>query len=238
MSAESLGRFVLQAGIYLQELATALTQKTVAISENTRTYNPFVGSTILLGVDRTIFFPKPALKTPDPSLIFVGTMDGRKRGRFVLNVFETAVRPMYPNASLAFVGPAGESMAGVTYHTGISDEHLATLYQRAWLCVSPSSYEGFGLPYLEAMACGTAVVATPNPGSREVLDNGAFGNLVEDEVFASATLELLGDRSARQVLEAAGLRRADELSLSSMVDRYAAVLAKMSGVHARSIASA
>jgi glycosyltransferase involved in cell wall biosynthesis len=237
MSAQSLGRFVLQAGIYLQELATALTQKTIGISDNTREYNPFVRRTILLGVDRTIFFPKPDLKTRDPSLIFVGTMDGRKRGRFLLQIFETVVRRVYPDASLTFVGPAGERMAGVTYHTGVSDEHLADLYRRAWLCVSPSIYEGFGLPYLEAMACGTAVVATPNPGSREVLGNGAFGRLVEDALFGPAILELLRDHGGRQALEAAGLRRAEELSLSAMVGRYEAVLAKMSGVHARPIVS-
>jgi glycosyltransferase involved in cell wall biosynthesis len=237
MSAQSLGRFVLQAGIYLQELATALTQKTVGISRNTREYNPFVRKTISLGVDRTIFFPKPGLKTPEPSLIFVGTMEGRKRGRFLLKIFETVVRRVYPQATLTFVGPAGERMAGVTYHTGVSDEHLADLYRRAWLCVSPSIYEGFGLPYLEAMACGTAVVATPNPGSREVLRNGACGRLVEDAPFATAILDLLRDHSARQALEAAGLRRAEELSLSSMVGRYEAVLAEMSGTHVRSIAS-
>jgi glycosyltransferase involved in cell wall biosynthesis len=237
MSAQSMGRFVLQAGIYLQELATALTQTTVGISNNTREYNPFVRKTILLGVDQAIFFPKPDLKTPEPSLIFVGTMEGRKRGQFLLAIFETVVRRVYPNASLTFVGPAGERMAGVTYHTGVSDEHLADLYRRAWLYVSPSIYEGFGLPYLEAMACGTAVVATPNPGSREVLRNGAFGRLVEDAAFAPAILDLLRDHSSRQALEAAGLRRAADLSLSSMVGRYEAVLVGMTGAHARSIVS-
>ncbi len=44
---------------------------------------------------------------------------------------------------------------GVTYVTGVPDTQLADLYRRAWVCASPSTYEGFGLPYLEAMACGT-----------------------------------------------------------------------------------
>lgn len=137
-----------------------------------------------------------------------------------------------------FVGPTGKSMAGVTYHTGIGDEQLAALYRRAWLCVSPSTYEGFGLPYLEAMACGTAVVATPNPGSREVLEGGASGRLVEDGDFAPAILDLLANHSSRLALEAAGLLRAQQLSLESMIDRYETILAQMTGAHVGSIAPA
>jgi glycosyltransferase involved in cell wall biosynthesis len=88
------------------------------------------------------------------------------------------------------------------------------------------------------MASGTAVVATPNPGSREVLADGAYGRLVEDAAFGPAILDLLENRSAREALEAAGLRRAKQLSLESMIDRYEAVLMGLSGVQARSIASA
>jgi glycosyltransferase involved in cell wall biosynthesis len=237
-SARSVGRCLLQAGVYVQELATALTQTTVGVSDNTRRYNPFVREVILHGVDSTIFFPQPGAKTSDPSLIFVGATEGRKRGRFLLNIFETIIRPAYPTASLMFVGPEGVSMPGVSYHTGVSDGELATLYRRAWLCVSPSTYEGFGYPYLEAMASGTGVVATPNPGSREVLADGAYGRLVEDAAFARAIVELLGDQTSRHALETAGLRRAQHLSLDSMINSYETVLTRLSGRHARSIASA
>jgi glycosyltransferase involved in cell wall biosynthesis len=237
-SARSVGRFVLQSGVYFQELATALTQKTVGISENTRRFNPFVREAILLGVDSTVFHSAPAQKTQQPSLIFVGTAEGRKRGEMLLSIFQTMIRPAYPDASLMFVGPAGEAIPGVTYYTGVSDAQLAALYRRAWLYASPSSYEGFGLPYLEAMACGTAVVATPNPGSLEVLEDGTYGRLVEDGEFAHAILDLLGNRSSRHALEEAGLRRAQHLSLDSMIDRYETVLAQLSGAHVRSIASA
>jgi glycosyltransferase involved in cell wall biosynthesis len=210
----------------------------VGISDNTRGYNPFVGETIMLGVDPRIFFPEPTQKTSHPSLIFVGTAGGRKRGQLLLTMFKGIIRPAYPQASLMFVGPEGEPAPGVTYHTGVSDQQLASLYRRAWLCVSLSTYEGFGLPYLEAMACGTAVVATANPGSREVLADGAYGKLAEDAAFGTAILDLFEDRSGREALEAAGVRRAKQLSLESMVDRYEAVLIGLSGAHARSIASA
>ena len=237
-SARTLGRFVLQSGIYVQELATALTQPTVGISENTRRDNPFVKHTILLGVDSKIFHRNGDAKTPEPSLMFVGTAAGRKRGRWLLEMFQKTIRPAHPAATLMFVGPPDERLPGVSYYTGISDHQLADLYRRAWLYVSPSTYEGFGLPYLEAMACGTAVIATPNPGSREVSGDGAYGRLVRDDVFAETILQLLGDAGRRRALEEAGLRRARELSLVSMIDQYEALLMQLSGAHARSVASA
>ena len=129
-------------------------------------------------------------------------------------------------------------MPGVTYHTGVSDEELATFYRRAWVYASPSTYEGFGLPYLEAMACGTAVVATPNPGSREVLAEGKFGLLADDASFGAAVLEVLGRQHRRQEMETMGLQRAHELSLDAMLDQYEALLGKLSHAHGRSIASA
>ena len=163
--------------------------------------------------------------------MFVGTAGGRKRGKLLLEMFARTIRPQFSNASLVFVGPAGEPAPGVTYHTGISDQQLAALYRSAWLYVSPSVYEGFGLPYLEAMACGTAVVATPNPGSCEVLGHGEYGALVNDVGFESAVVELLKDAPRRRALEAAGLQRARQLSVDSMIDRYESILSQLSGAH-------
>ena len=54
--------------------------------------------------------------------------------------------------------------AGITVLGRLDDEELAREYRAAWVFCLPSSYEGFGIPYAEAMASGTPVVATPNPG--------------------------------------------------------------------------
>jgi len=237
-SATSIGRFALQSGIYVQELASALLETTVGISENTRRDNPFVRTVIPLGVDCRLFTPAADRKTAEPSLIFVGTALGRKRGRWLLNIFQTTVRRAHPNASLAFVGPPCERIDGVTYYTGIDDATLSSLYRRSWIYASPSTYEGFGLPYLEAMACATPVVATPNPGSCEVLAGGRYGMLAADDAFAGVLLMLFGNEQRRREMEAAGLSRARELSLDAMLDRYEAVLEDLCERHGRRIASA
>lgn len=237
--ATSIGRAVLQWGVYVQELLTAFfwPSTVVGVSANTRRDNPFVRQIIPHGVDAAIFQPLPSGKSPNPSIVFVGAVEGRKRGRFLLEIFERVIRPAFPDAALTFVGPKGPSQQGVTYVTGVPDHDLAALYRRAWVCAAPSTYEGFGLPYLEAMACGTAVIATPNPGSREVLGDD-YAGLVEDGEFASAIVKLLADEGRRRGLEMAGIRRAGDFSVDRMIDQYEALLMDVRGSHARSIVSA
>ena len=103
----------------------------------------------------------------------------------------------------------------MTYLTGVSDVDLADLYRRAWVYASPSTYEGFGLPYLEAMACGTPVVASENPGSVDVLGHDGCGLLPADEEFAATIAALLGDEARRAELSAAGLRRVPQFTLDA-----------------------
>jgi glycosyltransferase involved in cell wall biosynthesis len=237
-SSRSVGRFILQMGVYGQELLTSLLQNgVVAVSDGTRRDNPFIRRTIPLGFDDSIFLPQPAQRTSEPSLLFVGSLGGRKRGEFLLRTFTNAIRTARPDASLTIVGDDGPPTPGVTYRVGVDDTELAILYRRAWLYVTPSTYEGFGLPYLEAMACGTPVVATPNPGSQEILDGGRYGALPTDAELAPTVLTLLDDPSGRAELAELGLERASHYTLSAMLDRYEALLYELSQGHARPVAS-
>ncbi len=238
-SATSFGRYLLQSGVYVQELLTALSQSAVVgVSESTRIDNPFVKRVIAHGVDRVTFRPDLSARTAEPSVLFVGAMDGRKRGRFLLDEFINRVRPQHPTATLTIVGAEGPPHRGVEYLTGVTDSQLADVYRRSWVFASPSSYEGFGLPYLEAMACGAPVVASPNHGSSEVLGDGAYGLIAPDSDFARTVIDLLDDETRRAVLTAAGLKRADEYSLDRMLDGYEQMLLDISALHARTVASA
>ena len=144
-----------------------------------------------------------------------------------MDQFNRFIRRQYPNAELHMVTDAGPSAPGVTYYTGVERATLARLYQRSWVYVSPSTYEGFGLPYVEAMACGTPVVATPNPGSCELLADGRYGRLVADDQFATATCRLLGDRRERESLGIAGLERAAEYDIAASASKYEALIADL-----------
>ena len=238
-SATSVGRSLLQYGVFAQELLTAFCQDgVVGVSESTRAENPFVRRVVPHGVDQNLFRPQGSARTPEPSVLFVGSMSGRKRGQFLLNGFLNEVRRRHPNATLTIVGASGPSQPGVVYLTGVTDAQLAELYRRSWVFASPSSYEGFGLPYLEAMACGTPVVATANPGSIEVLADGAYGLMPRDDDFAATVSDLLGDEARRAALTDAGFRCADSYSLGRMLDGYEQILLELSEVHARTVPSA
>ena len=221
MTATSIGRRVLQSGVYVLELLSAMTpQRMIAVSRNTTQSNPLVREVIVNGVDRSIFRPVPGEPRSVPLVLSVGALGGRKRGDWLRRLFLERIKPRVPHAELHLVMPGVGRGDGVYFHQGLTDQALAALYRRAWVYASASTYEGFGLPYVEAMACGTPVVATPNPGSREVLADGKYGRLVDDDAFADTVVALLGDEAARQEMAKRGLARADEYSLDGTIAGY------------------
>jgi glycosyltransferase involved in cell wall biosynthesis len=94
-----------------------------------------------------------------------------------------------------------------------SSEDLVLLMNAADVFAFPSFYEGFGLPLVEAMQCGAAIVASDRGSIPEVVgDAGLIFRLEENEAFATHLAHVLGDADARARLRAASLRRAAEFS--------------------------
>ncbi|MGQ9571590.1 MAG: glycosyltransferase family 4 protein [Dehalococcoidia bacterium] len=95
----------------------------------------------------------------------------------------------------------------------LPDDDLATVYNMADLFVFPSLYEGFGLPPLEAMACGLPVVASNAPALVEVLDGAALLVSPSDvDALAEAVASVLRDNRLRSRLRQQGLDRASQFS--------------------------
>jgi glycosyltransferase involved in cell wall biosynthesis len=201
-------------------LQCAVADRNVCVSRNTRRYIPFARDVIWNGVDSNLY--RPGLhKSAAPSIFFLGTMDSRKRGKDLLRVFETEVRPVVPNAEL-WIAREGNPVtgAGVRWFGEVSQQQLIKLYQQAWIFCLPSSYEGFGVPYIEAMACGTAVVATPNVGAQEVLENGRYGVIASLSELGGALISLLRNEAERSRLVVAGLDRAPIFDWDRIVQAY------------------
>jgi glycosyltransferase involved in cell wall biosynthesis len=160
------------------------------------------------GVDKSVFFAGE--KHPTPRILFVGVWNGRKRGRFVYETFLREVLPRVPDAELCMVSDYCPPHPSVVVVPFPNDATLAQLFRESWVFASASTYEGFGIPYIEALASGTAIVATPNSGSRDVLENGVYGMLAEDERFGSAIVDVLLDRNRRSALETRGLEHSSK----------------------------
>jgi glycosyltransferase involved in cell wall biosynthesis len=101
----------------------------------------------------------------------------------------------------------------VHFLEGVSNEDLVLIYNAASLFVFPSLYEGFGLPLLEAMACGTPVVAANNSSIPEIAGDAAL--LVEAKdanAIADAMARILSDETIHSTLKRIGLERAASFS--------------------------
>jgi phosphatidyl-myo-inositol alpha-mannosyltransferase len=204
-------------------LATVVADEAVVVSENSRRWMPWVRRVIPNGVDLTRF--RPGQRSENPSILFVGTYGRRKRGKLLVDVFEREVIPRLPNAELWLVAEDAPPRRGVTVFGRIPDEELASLYGRAWLFCLPSSYEGFGIPYVEAMAAGCPVVATRNPGAVEITRNGRHGLLVDDADLGASLVWMLTSPGDRMRFAQEGLRRATDFDVRRIAHEYEALFA-------------
>jgi glycosyltransferase involved in cell wall biosynthesis len=158
-----------------------------------------------------------------PFFLYVARLEhpGKNHVRLI-SAFEKSKAATHSNWKLAFAG--SDWLGAEAIHTAIGkspcaahihclgfvpDKQLPDLYRAADIFVYPSLYEGFGMPPLEAMACGCPVIASPNGSLREVL--GSAAAMIDPEDIHSITRELyvLGtDSSARNRFRAAGLAHA------------------------------
>ncbi len=196
-----------------QTTATALVEKTRIDSERVRV--------VPLGFDPDVFSPgEPesevlrALGVRPPYLLCVGTLCFRKNQEAAVEVFERTQRRTEAELSLVLAGKTGWGGRAVVERVGrsplrdrivltghVGDRTLAALYRGAALLLHLSRSEGFGLPVIEALACGCPVIATPTGAVAET--TACEATIVSStEEAAEAALQLLArasedDRRAR-----------------------------------------
>jgi glycosyltransferase involved in cell wall biosynthesis len=176
-----------------------------------------------------------------PYILSVGSLEPRKN---LLRLLEAYARLEGSRPSLVIAGarnywkssPVVETVSrlGLEQHvrfTGyVEDADLPALYSAASLFVFPSLYEGFGLPVLEAMACGTPVVTSSVSSLPEVAGDAAL--LVDPrdvDAIASAMRRILDDSDLAADLRARGLARAAQFSWERTARETLAVYEKVLG---------
>lgn len=164
----------------------------------------------------------PMPKDDEPLVAFIGGFGTRKRGDLALQAVRHA-RGVLGGLRFGVVGPEGDRRrypAWVDFRSGLDDEDVRALVQRAWVLLAPSSYEGFGIPAWEAMSLGTPVLATPNPGIAFVSAGGMSCSVVTEDALGSELVRLLRSEASRATLAASGLTRAREIAELGNPARY------------------
>jgi glycosyltransferase involved in cell wall biosynthesis len=137
-------------------------------------------------------------------LLFVGALDARKDPAGLLRAW-AAAKQTQAKAPLVIAGAPGRQapsvMPGVKMLGRVDNLELADLYTAAGCLVFPSRYEGFGLPCLEAMACGCPVAAYRNSSLPEVVDDAG-------ELVADGDADALGKAAASLIAQPETARRA------------------------------
>jgi glycosyltransferase involved in cell wall biosynthesis len=223
-------RGLMHLWFYLNEwIAAVRADALVGVSASTLRWYPGPAIVIPNGVDVAALAPDGTPKSAHPTVLFVGQVDSRKRGRLLLSAMRE-VRAQIADAELWIVGsdPVGSIVEpGVRVLGAISDAELRQRLRAAWVMCLPSAYEGFGRPYVEALAAGTTAVATPNPGAREVLGDGRWGVIAEDAALASTLVQILRSPDRRAAYESTGPVEAARYDWDVVAAAYEGVYARV-----------
>ncbi len=173
-------------------------------------------------------------RLPERFVLGLGTLQPRKNFDGLVDAFGRLLaarghEPLFADLRLVIAGGAGwlyEEIMGRIERSGleqrvqllgfVEDGDLPALYNLASVFAFPSWYEGFGVPLLEAMACGTPVVSADNSSLPEVVGNaGLLVSAGDSEGLAGAMAQLLSDGELRERFGRAGQERARRFTWGS-----------------------
>jgi glycosyltransferase involved in cell wall biosynthesis len=180
---------------------------------------------------------------PRQFMLYVGTIEPRKNLSRLMSAFADARKAGIPH-HLVCVGPYGWSsrnLAGHIERLGIQDvvhftgyvpfEHLPAIYNLGEFFAFPSLYEGFGLPVVEAMACGIPVLTSTTSSLGEIAGDAAETiDPADTDAIADAIVRLATDADLRRDRAERGLRRARSFSWAQTARDMLAVYHRAAGV--------
>jgi glycosyltransferase involved in cell wall biosynthesis len=181
-----------------------------------------------------------AIRVLRPYILTVGTLEPRKRVRHLVAAHRR-LRADYPELELIVVGPRGWGDVGDLNAPGVRLLGplpwilVDALYRRAKVCAIASVYEGFGLPAVEAMNRGCAVVVAGGSALEEVVgDAGIVAPPDDPETLAAAIGGLLGDVARRGEYTRRGYERAQLFTWDRCVQRHTEIYRRVMAADAAS----
>jgi glycosyltransferase involved in cell wall biosynthesis len=230
----------------------------ITISDNSRgeimehfKVSPEKISIVYPAVDTSFFYKRPAVevdivrlkyKLPKKYLLFTGTLEPRKNITGILKAYEKLSLKTREQYALVLAGGKGWKDEEISKYvdslvaqglkiilTGyVPDADLPSVYSGAALFVWPSHYEGFGIPLLEAMACGVPVITANNSSLPEVAGDAAILlNSNDTAGISSAMRDVLNDKALRNKLIAKGYEQIKKFTWENSADQLKDALEKL-----------
>lgn len=229
-------------GFYIESCLPLIYCKTpfITISESTKSEMMKAGipeghiTVVNNGVDHDVYMPDEYSKSPFPHILYLGRLRNYKNLELLIMAMESVIKEI-PNVKLSIVGTgeAESKLKGLANKIGLEDsitfygyadeEEKIKFLQNAWLFVSPSEKEGWGLTVIEANACGTPAVAFNVPGLRDSIKNGKTGLLVENgniDALAECIIRVLRDEKLRKRLSMNALKYAKQFSWDKSAEEF------------------
>ena len=191
--------------------------------------------------DRAAFLARFGI--PDkPYLFFVGTLRRKKNLRSLVSVFGDLPEPERSSHTLVLAGirnpwPEFEELVQSEENRGrvflpgyVSDDDLVAFYNHASAVIYPSLFEGFGLPPIEAMACGTPVITSNGGAIPEVVGKAALTFSPErPDQLQDAILSILRDHDLAARMVRRGRRHAKKFTWDATAEAYLSLYDELAG---------
>lgn len=204
-------------------------------------------------IDESMFNPRPAAEITairkkfnlhDKYILFVSSLEPRKNVMGILQAYAALPKALQEEYGLVLAGGKGwlnekiHARADTLVNDGlniirtgyVADEDLPALFSGASLFVFPSFYEGFGIPPLEAMACGVPVIAANNSSLPEVVGDAAeLLDAKDTKQITKAIESVLKDSVKRKAMVAKGYAQAKKFSPEHSAKQLQAVIDLVAG---------
>ena len=168
---------------------------------------------------------------PDSDKILIVGLSKIKNISFALKIFKKLLS-IFPKIELHLVGSVSnlnnhDSLVvqnhpkNIFIHQDVDDIKLSYLYSMSKILLFPSYYEGFGLPLIEAMACGSVVVASDRGSIPEIVGNAGLTLSLNDlDKFINSITKILSNKEYFENFKSMGYQRASLFSIENFINKY------------------
>ena len=202
---------------------------------------------VYCAVDRMVYKPteitrvvKSRYNLPEKYMLYLGNIEPRKNILGIISAYEKLPKKITQRYKLVLAGGKGWNDIAIKDKinnsplrkdiilTGyVEQKDIPAVYSAATVFLFPSFYEGFGLPIIESMACGTPVITADNSSLREVGGDAAlYVRTGDDEQLSKKITELVEDKKLRDYLATKGQERANLFSWEKSSDAMLKVISK------------